>query len=165
MAAPLDFDDVYLEHAPSIFRFCLSQLRDVAAAEDAVADVFLSAFKVFDPLHPPTDMHAWLFRIARNNLINRHRARARFARAVARVAFQAARQTSDVDETVEVREELREAMARLHQLRQRDQVLVGLRCAGGLSFAEIGRIMNISEDAAAMATRRAVAKLRQDGHP
>ena len=37
-----------------------------------------------------------------------------------------------------------------------------MRVAGGLSFAEIGRAMGMRENAARMATQRALRKLRDD---
>jgi hypothetical protein len=42
----------------------------------------------------------------------------------------------------------------------RDRVLVGLRVAGDLSYAEIGAVIGASEHAAMTATRRAVQRLR-----
>ena len=38
------FEEVYREHADAVYRFCVSQLRDQATAEDVTGDVFAAAF-------------------------------------------------------------------------------------------------------------------------
>ncbi len=45
-------------------------------------------------------------------------------------------------------------------LRERDRQLVGLRVAGGLSYAEAGQVVGMREGAAKMATHRALERVR-----
>ncbi len=59
-----------------------------------------------------------------------------------------------------MRAELREAVAAVRGLGRRDRELVALRCAGGLSYAEIADLLGISEDAARTATHRALLRVR-----
>ncbi|MBV8445544.1 MAG: hypothetical protein JOZ92_06475 [Candidatus Dormibacteraeota bacterium] len=61
-----------------------------------------------------------------------------------------------------MRDELRAAVAAIGRLRARDRLLVGLRVAAGLDWAEIGSVAGMSADAARMATARALAKVRQE---
>ncbi|MBJ7594695.1 MAG: RNA polymerase subunit sigma-24, partial [Candidatus Dormibacteraeota bacterium] len=46
------FDEVYQEHADAVYRFCVSQLRDLDVAEDVTADVFAAAFAAYDRVRP-----------------------------------------------------------------------------------------------------------------
>ena len=55
-------------------RFCYGYLRDAAAAEDAVQDVFC---KVLAAGAVPDDFRAWLYRTARNHCLNLVRAKGR----------------------------------------------------------------------------------------
>jgi len=153
------FEAVYHDLKGPVFRFCLAQLGDAAAAEDLAADVFAAAWAAFRRSPPePDGVRPWLFRIARNGAIDRSRRRRTQASLLARLRGDAV----SVEETAEVRDELRAAVAAIGRLRARDRLLVGLRVAAGLDWAEIGSVAGMSADAARMATARALAKVRQE---
>jgi len=158
--APLDFAEVYSRYADSVYRFCLSQLRDPAVAEDVAADVFASAFAAYRaaPIDPGV-LRPWLFRIARNAAIdNRRRTHSRFRMLDALRADR--RFSQDVEGAVVIREELRTVLAAIAKLRRRQRELVGLRVAAGLTYAQIGEVLGMSENAARMGVQRAIAKVR-----
>ena len=46
------FDEVYRDHADAVYRFCVSQLRDQATAEDVTGDVFAAAFAAYERVRP-----------------------------------------------------------------------------------------------------------------
>jgi RNA polymerase sigma factor (sigma-70 family) len=154
------FDEVYRDHADAVYRFCVSQLRDVATAEDVAGDVFAAAFAAYDRVLPePAGVRTWLFRIARNAVIDQYRREGRRRSLIARVGRH--RQFPDsVEESVEVRSDLRAICAALETLRERDRQLVGLRVAAGLSFAEVGEVLGMRESAAKAATHRALERVR-----
>jgi DNA-directed RNA polymerase specialized sigma24 family protein len=58
------------------------------------------------------------------------------------------------------RQELRDLLAAMARMRPRDRQLVGLRVAGGLRYAEIAEVMHMKENAARIATQRAIAWVR-----
>ena len=156
---PIPFDEVYRLYADRVHRFCRSQLGAEETAEDLTADVFLAAHRSYERVRPdPATVHVWLFRIARNLAIDRSRRQKRFLGLLPRLA-QSGGET--VEDTVEVRDELRRALDVLRQLSPRDRSIVGLRVAGDLSFAEIGVILKISEHAASMACRRSLKRVRE----
>ncbi len=154
------FDEVYREHADAVYRFCVSQLRDGQAAEDVTGDVFAAAFGAYGRARPdPAGVRPWLFRIARNAVIDQYRREGRRRSLVARLGRDHAFPDS-VEESVEQRHDLRSICAAMEALRERDRQLVGLRVAGGLSFAEVGQVVGMREGAAKMATHRALEKVR-----
>jgi RNA polymerase sigma-70 factor, ECF subfamily len=159
--AQLDFADVYCAHADAVFRFCLSQMRDRPAAEDVAADVFASAFAAFSGARLDSEgVRPWLFRIARNATIDhQRRARTRF-RLLGALRDSRPAPPPDVERLVATRQELRDVLAAIRTLRRRDQQLVGLRIAACLSYAQIGAVMGMKENAARMATQRAIHKIR-----
>ena len=158
--ATAPFDEVYREHADAVYRFCVSQLRDSATAEDIAGDVFAAAYAAYGRARPdPAGVRTWLFRIARNAVIDQYRREGRRLSLIARIGRD--REFPDsVEENVEQRFDLRSIRAALETLRERDRQLVGLRVAGGLSFAEIGQVLGMREGAAKMATHRALERVR-----
>lgn len=159
-SAVTPFDEVYREHADAVFRFCVSQLRNPSVAEDVTGDVFASAFAAYGRVRPdPAGVRPWLFRIARNAVIDQYRREGRRHSLVARIGHDA-RAIATVEESAEERSALRAICAAIETLGRRDRQLVGLRVAGGLSFAEVGAVLGMREGAAKMATHRALERLR-----
>jgi RNA polymerase sigma-70 factor (ECF subfamily) len=154
------FDEVYRDHADAVYRFCVSQLRDIATAEDVAGDVFAAAFAVYDRVQPEASgVRTWLFRIARNAVIDQYRREGRRRSLLARIGRDRHFEDS-VEASAEVRSDLRAIRAALETLRDRDRQLVGLRVAGGLSFAEVGAVLGMRESAAKTATHRALERVR-----
>jgi RNA polymerase sigma-70 factor, ECF subfamily len=79
-------------HYPRVVGYGLRRLPDLAAAEDAAAEVFLIAWRRFEDA--PSDPLPWLLAIARNVIRNESRSVRRRDRLVAMVA--AERAVSDV---------------------------------------------------------------------
>jgi RNA polymerase sigma-70 factor (ECF subfamily) len=154
------FDEVYRDHADALFRFCVSQLGDQDTAEDVTGDVFAAAFAAYERVRPdPAGVRPWLFRIARNAVIDQYRREGRRRSLLSRIG--ASREFPEsVEDSVEVRSDLRSVIAAIDELRGRDRQLVGLRLAAGLSYAEIGLVMKMREGAARTATARALAHVR-----
>jgi RNA polymerase sigma factor (sigma-70 family) len=159
-AAVTPFDEVYRDHADSVYRFCVSQLRDPDTAEDVTGDVFAAAFAAYGRVRPdPDGVRTWLFRIARNAVIDQYRREGRRRSLIARIGRD--REFPDsVEESAEQRFDLRAICAALETMRERDRQLVGLRVAGGLSYAELGDVVGMREGAAKMATQRALERVR-----
>ncbi len=153
------FAQVYDAHAAAVYRYCLARLGDATAAEDAAAEAFGNAYAAWETFadDSPDGVRRWLFRIARNAAVDQHRRRRRRSLLLGRLASPAA---VDVETVAGLRAELREAVAAVRGLGRRDRELVALRCAGGLSYAEIADLLGISEDAARTATHRALLRVR-----
>jgi RNA polymerase sigma factor (sigma-70 family) len=153
------FEDVYRTHLDSVFRFCLSQLRDRDAAEEVTAEVFSAALSAYSRLQPDRATLPWLLSIARNRVIDHYRAHQRRQR-LATLLGRGHSPTRDPAQVAELREDLARAGRAIARLDRRAQVLVGLRVAGQLSYAEIGEVTGMSEGAARVATYRALRAVR-----
>lgn len=154
------FEQVYHEHAASVHRFCLSQMRDPALAEDMTHDIFMRALLAYERVRPDTDSaRPWLFSIARNCMVDEHRRRGRARRLVARLGA-LARREGDVEAVADDRSELQRVNDAMASLGRRDRQLIGLRVAAGLSYREVGAVLGISESVAKVATYRALTRLR-----
>jgi RNA polymerase sigma-70 factor (ECF subfamily) len=101
---------------------------------------------------------AWLFGIARNAALDELRRRGRRARLEADPADLLAPTAEDYAELALRRELVRSAMRALDG-RERD--LLSLKFAGGLSNAEIARVLGTTESNAGTRLHRALTKLRK----
>ncbi len=67
----------YDAHGAELYRFCLRLLGDRGAAEDAVQETFVRAWRAADRYDPArASLRTWLFAIARNVVIDASRVRA-----------------------------------------------------------------------------------------
>jgi RNA polymerase sigma factor (sigma-70 family) len=159
-SAVTPFDEVYREHADAVFRFCVSQVRDPTVAEDVTGDVFASAFTAYQRVRPePDGVRPWLFRIARNAVIDQYRREGRRRSLLARIGRDR-HYPASVEDSAEQRSDLRSVCAAIDRLRERDRQLVGLRVAAGLSYAEVAAVLGMREGTAKMATHRALERVR-----
>jgi RNA polymerase sigma-70 factor, ECF subfamily len=154
------FDDVYTSHAANVHRFCLSQLGNAETAADVTQDAFIKAFSAYHRVSPdPETTRTWLITIARNCCIDYRRQNGRWQRLLCRLE-RFRESPLDVEVLAHHHSELERATAAIVQLRPRERELIGLRVAADLSFREVAAVLGISEQAAKVATRRALGKLR-----
>lgn len=164
MALPKDntavksFDALYRSSAADLYAYVATLVGERAAAEDVTALAFERAFRrrrSFDARRG--DQRAWLFGIARNAALDELRRRKRSTALTAEPAaaeVAAAADGPDPDRRATVR-------AGLAALDARDRELVALKFFAGLSNAEIGRVVGLSESNAGTRLHRAVSKLRE----
>lgn len=158
------FSGVYEEHADAVFRYCLAQLGDRAAAEDVAAQAFENACAAWPRLNESDGdgVRRWIFRIARNAVVDHLRRGRRRALLLGRLGRNGhGPGHTDVETVAAIRAELREVLAAMDGLRRRDRELVGMRVAAGLSYAEIAEVVGTTEQAARTATHRALLRMRE----
>jgi RNA polymerase sigma factor (sigma-70 family) len=159
----LSFEEVYQRYALDVYRFCLFQLKDPAAAEDVAADVFVSAFKAYAKAQPSEDeVRRWLIHIAKNATISVHRRATRLRRIMDWSRRTASTQTTDVESQAAANQQIQAVQQSVAKLSSKQRLLVSLRCAADLSYEDIGKITGMTPKAAAMATYRALEKIRFD---
>jgi RNA polymerase sigma factor (sigma-70 family) len=105
-----------------------------AAPEDAVQDAFL---KLARQRTPPERVAAWLYRVVRNEAIDRARAEQRRQRHEARAGSRTAR-WFHVDDELDV-DAVSAALARLPD---EEREIIVMHLWGGLTFAEIATIVD-----------------------
>jgi len=165
MPARPEFEDLYREFLPRIYGYALAQLRNAAEAEDVTAQVFVNAYRAYDRFEPTAATPAaWLFRIARNLILDLHRrsgVRGRIEQEVGRSLGAG----PDPSELAEDRILFAELLVAVRRLPARQREVIALRHRSDLSFLEIGDLMGCSEDAAKMLYHRALKALRADLKP
>lgn len=154
--AASSFEALYRSCGADVYAYVASLLRDRTAAEDVTALAFERALRKrrsFDRARGAE--RAWLFGIARNAALDELRRRSRTAALVGDPPDDAvASDEPDSDRRATVR-------AALETLEPRDRELIALKFHGGLSNAEIAKVLGVGASAAAMRLHRAVTKLRE----
>jgi RNA polymerase sigma-70 factor (ECF subfamily) len=156
---PLPADELYREHHEHIFRFIWSRVHDAQVAEDLTGEVFmrmvanLSAYR--DRSLP---FRAWLYRIARNLIID-HQRKESSAHVMQDVGAQQLDHSSPedrVDATL-TQERLRRT---LQQIDTEQREVVELRFLAELSLEEVSLVLNKSVPAVKALQHRGLAALR-----
>lgn len=155
------FGLLYDRHVEAVYRYVYYRVRDDAEAEDLTSDVFMRALKAMPRYEPRQAFLAWLYRIARNAVIDKMR------RGNRQVSFEDALEHPSPEHIVEPDVELlsrlegdalRAALAKLTPLQQ--EVLV-LRFLEGYSTSEISKIVGKREGTVRGIQFRAIGALRQ----
>lgn len=146
----------YAEEGPLVLRYLRVRATDLSEAEDLHAETFCRAWQAWPRFRgDAVDVRPWLFRIARNLLIDRHRRRG-LVRFLPLEARHTSKGTEDVAVAVTRRALLQEALKRASSS---DRELIALRVAG-LSHGEIGKIQGRSGQAVKVAWHRTLDRLR-----
>lgn len=152
------FAPLYERYHGDIFRFILRRATSMELTADLTQQTFLKAMLGLERYEPRgLPFRAWLYRIALNELRMYWRKRREVVIDLERTEvvgmFEEMGLPAGDDEM------LRLANA-LGQLKEDKARLIELRFMDGLSFAELGQVLGIGEDAAKMRTHRVLASLR-----
>jgi RNA polymerase sigma-70 factor (ECF subfamily) len=160
----LDFSGLFQEHYPRIYKYFRYRLESQADAEDLTSAAFERAYahrEGFDAARGT--FSTWLFRIAHNLLANYYRTRQRRSAHEAEADLPADLVTPAPSPETQVIQE--QSIARLLRglrgLSQRDQEVITLKFAGGLSNREIGEIMELKEKTVSVVLWRAMGRLQR----
>ncbi len=153
------FDTLYVRHVDAVYKFLFRRTHDRQTAEDLTSMTFLKALESIRSFNPRRgELLAWLYRIARNTLIDHYR---RFGKEIVDLELI---ENLPADDTVTKQAEqsidakaIQTALAHLKPL-QRDVVL--LRIWEGLSYKEIADITGKTEGNCKLMFFRAMAQLK-----
>ena len=162
LAANLDreaFGELYRLYAPRIHRFVAYQVNDRVLAEDLTNQVFMRAMKAIGRYqhHSVPQFNAWLFRIARNVVVDHWRAKRDTVSLDEALATERGETLDAHFESLSRREELQVAMQKLTE--DQREVLV-LRFGMGMSHREIAEQTGRNEEAIRALQFRAIRSLR-----
>ena len=157
---PEAFGVLYDRYCDRIYRFVYSRVRDPGNAEDLTAEVFFKALRGITTYHPSAgSFSAWIFRIARNTVIDHLRARR------PTVSLDPEFDTSDPAPPVEDRAldrvDVADVWRAVGELSSAQRAAVILRLQKDLPIAEIAITLNRSEGAVRVLLHRALGTLRK----
>ncbi|MBI2773130.1 MAG: sigma-70 family RNA polymerase sigma factor [Chloroflexi bacterium] len=154
------FGTLYDRYVDAVYRYVFYRVRNEAEAEDVTSDVFFKALRAMPRYQPRQPFLAWLYRIARNAVIDRGR------RVRPQISFEDALAHPGADQVLDPNDrldrisdagELRGAIARLTPLQQ--DVII-LRYVEGLDTRAIGRLLGRRDGTVRGIEFRALGALR-----
>jgi RNA polymerase sigma-70 factor, ECF subfamily len=154
---------VYTAYAPALFRFFLAAVGDRPTAEDLTGDVFKSAIEDLPRFHGPVEaLGGWLFRIARHDLSDYRRRRARNRIQPLDDLLEEAAAAGGVVDPEELaldRVEGGRVLAALRRLTPDQREVLLLRLVADLTAPEVAGILNKSTEAVWALQHRGLASL------
>ena len=130
------FDALFREHVAGVASYCRWRSRSDGDGDDAVAEVFLTAWRRLDDVPAGADARPWLYATARRVIANQARGSARRSRLREKLGRQLVA-VEDEDDLLSSR--VHEALA---ALAPRDREVLLLAEWEGLTPAEIARAMH-----------------------
>jgi len=160
---PQAFGDLYECHAPAVFRYLYAHLESRMDAEDLTGEVFLKAWQSLpNYIERGVPFLAFLFRIARNALVDHYRQNNRIeARSPEDMDGYRTGESAGLIELIGDQMEHQQIIRKLGQLRPDYQSVLTLRFFGELSPEETAQVMNRSVGAVRVLQHRAILALRQ----
>ncbi len=154
------FRRLYLDHERDVRNYCRRRLP-TTDVDDAVADVFVVAWRKIDALPGPAEVRPWLFGVARNVVRNLERAARRRQRLWGKAAATADRSRPEAgpEEAVVRLGDVETVLAALATLKPADREILRLSNWEELTPAEIALVLRISPAAAGMRVKRASARM------
>ena len=165
-----ELTNIFVDRWQSLYRIAMRQLENVADAEDAVQDAFLSAYKHLDQFKRQARMSTWVTTIVTNS------ARMKLRRRLQKVHVALSDQSQDHD-SEQVPETLRDHRPSPEEVSQwneladralRSAILISptlrrtfqLRAVHGLSIRDTAKILGVPNGTVKVQTARARAKLK-----
>ncbi len=153
------FEALYERTFPKVYAYVASLLRDRSAAEDVTAQAYERAYRKRRSYRPASgSAEGWIFGIARNAALDELRRRKRRAGLHTDPEDVAAPTAEDHAERSLRRQVVRSALA---ELTGPERDMVALKFMGGLSNAEIARVLDMGESNVGTRLHRTITKLRE----
>jgi RNA polymerase sigma factor (sigma-70 family) len=157
-----EFTRLFQEFQPSLCRFieCLLGGR-AALAQDLAQESFLQLHRTVWGTVPVGEARFWLYRVARNLVLNERRKGQTRYRLLDRVAEVMRPRSTTPEEQYETQERQQLILEMLMTLPEDQRAALLLREQEQLSYREIGDVLNVSESKVKVDIFRARAGLRQ----
>jgi RNA polymerase sigma-70 factor, ECF subfamily len=133
-------EEIYLKYKANLYSYFYGSTLNTHISEELTGDTFLKAFKYFSSFKGEASMKTWLFKIARNILINYINKEKKLP--AAGELDDNITDNRDDYKTVDEKDKIRKV---LFSLKEEDRTVIVLKDMYGLPYGEIGKVMNINE--------------------
>jgi RNA polymerase sigma-70 factor (ECF subfamily) len=156
---PEAFSQLYDKHFDRIYRYIAFRVGNQTEAEDLTQQVFLKAWESIGSYKwKGLPFSSWLFRIAHNQLVDCLRKKNK--RKETPLEEAQAVSATDLISAVERKLTSEQVASACRHLKEAQQEVISLRFSGGLSTAEVAKIMDKTEGAVKALQHSALKSLR-----
>jgi RNA polymerase sigma-70 factor (ECF subfamily) len=161
---PTTADEVVARYWAQAFRFAAMVAPTNQESQDIAQEALLTVIRKLDRFDPTRgDFDAWLWRVVLNVAKDAGRASLRRASLFDRVLRDHSTVAApDIENIAVQRIDDADLLSAVRALKPRPRTLIAMRFGAQLTYPEIAGHLGISEAAALMATRRALATLRKN---
>ncbi|MCX7912352.1 MAG: RNA polymerase sigma factor [Dehalococcoidales bacterium] len=157
---PAALTQIYEENFDRIYRYILLKIGDRVEAEDMTQQVFLNVLRSISSYRwRGMPFTSWLYRIAHNLVVDYLRKKSRQPTVAIDETVPAP--ASDPQQIAEQKLGIEELARATGRLTAAQQEVISLRFAGGLSIAEVAKVMGKSENAVKALQHSAILALRR----
>ncbi len=154
------FTQLYEQHFDRIYRYVALRIGDKIEAEDMTQQVFINALRSISSFKwKGIPFSAWLFRIAHNQVVDYLRKKAK--QATIPLDESQASSDSNPQLVAERRLDIEQLLLATRHLTEAQREVISLRFAGGLSIAQVSKVMGKSEGAVKALQHSAIVALRK----
>jgi RNA polymerase sigma factor (sigma-70 family) len=146
------FKHMYDRNARRLYNFILWTTGNRSACDDILQTVFMKIWRSAAVPRSEDEQTAWLYTVARNACIDHFRSTRKFAEYNDTIGVK--------EENVEESDDGRTAWRQVSQLEETERAVIYLHLKLGYTYAEIGRLMGMTENNARVKAFRALRKLR-----
>ncbi len=151
---------LYEDYMPRIYRYVAARVGSQAEAEDLTGQVFMKALESGPSFRwRGAPVSAWLFRIARNQVIDYWRTN-KSGRQMP-LDENLVDGNESPERAAELSSDIRQLKWAMAQLTEAQREVINLRFAGGLTTVEVARVMGKSQGAVKVMQHAALASLRK----
>jgi RNA polymerase sigma factor (sigma-70 family) len=143
---------MYDRNARRLYNFILWTTGNRSACDDILQTVFMKTWRSAAVPRFEDEQTAWLYTVARNACIDHFRSTRKFAEYNDTIGVK--------EENVEESDDGRTAWRQVSQLEETERAVIYLHLKLGYTYAEIGRLMGMTENNARVKAFRALRKLR-----
>lgn len=154
-----EFEVIFKDFSPVIFRFLLSLCGDADLAEELTSETFYQAYLHIGQFRGNCKIETWLCQIAKNALFKEQKRRGRI---IGLDDFEKVEADNKIFDAIANKEQAMQIHKHLHLLKEPYREVFMLRVFGELSFGEIADICGRSEVWAKVTFYRAIDKLIED---
>ena len=65
----MEFEEIYLQYSPQIYRVCMGYVNDTEQAKDLTQETFVAVWRNLSSFKHQSKISTWIFRIATNNCL------------------------------------------------------------------------------------------------
>lgn len=164
LRTPAGFGGLFERHGRAVYNYCFRRTADWSAAEDLTSVVFLVAWRRRKDVRLDGDsLLPWLYGVATNVLRNRNRSLRRHRAALERLPRgHEADFADDVAGRLDDERRMREVLAALEVLPQRDRDILALCVWSGLTYEQAAVALDLPVGTVRSRLSRACRRLRSE---